>query len=160
MEDRNVTLPEMLDFRERKAMEQERLRAVSEGVIVISLGMNIPGPVKRTDSVFHLFEDGRVQLERVIAQAGGVIVEKVVLDEHAGCAAMYAVSGVTAYELKKRAVHLEETHSCGRLFDIDVLNLDGHAVEREQVGSEKRKCLLCGRDAKVCGRSRTHRDAF
>lgn len=92
----------------------------------------------------------------MLAKSGGTIRETVIMDEPAGCAALYVVTGTDARVLKRKAVSLEETHPCGRLFDIDTLDSKGMPITREQVGSGKRTCLLCNRDAKVCGRSRTH----
>ena len=156
MKDREVTLQEMLNFRETKAMEQERLCHLYRDGIIISLGMNIPGPIKHTPSVFHLFEDGRAKLEAIISQSGGIIKEKSIMNEHAGLAAIYSVTAVDEYVLKKESISLENLHPCGRLFDIDVFSRDGSSIKREQIGFPKRKCLLCDRDAKVCGRSRAH----
>ena len=54
------------------------------------------------------------------------------------------------------AIRLEESHPLGRLWDIDVFQDSPEAVSRETVGAERRTCLLCGRDAKECARSRRH----
>lgn len=57
---------------------------------------------------------------------------------------------------KRAAIRLEESHPLGRLWDIDVFQDSPEAVSRETVGAERRTCLLCGRDAKECARSRRH----
>ena len=44
----------------------------------------------------------------------------------------------------------------GRLFDMDVLCPDGKKVDRQELGREGRKCLICGGPAQVCARSRAH----
>ena len=44
----------------------------------------------------------------------------------------------------------------GRLLDIDVIRPDGTKIARTEIGLPPRKCLLCGQDAPVCARSRTH----
>ena len=156
MEGREVTLSEMLDFREKKAMLQTELMNNGMGCVVVSLGMNIPGPVKSTPAVFHVFEEGQHLIENMLRVSGSRIVEKCMLKENAGYAAIYQVLGAGARDLKKKMATIEETHACGRLFDIDVLGVDGNAVTREQVGVQRRKCLLCEQDAKICGRSRAH----
>ncbi len=156
MKDREVTLQEILNFRETKAMEQERLCHLYKDSVVIGLGMNIPGPIKRTPSVFHLFEDGMAKFEAIISQSGGVIKEKIIMNGHAGLAAVYSVTGTYAYVLKKKSISLENSHPCGRLFDIDIFNRYGSSIKREQIGFPKRKCLICNCDAKICGRSRAH----
>lgn len=156
MEGREVTLLEVLDFREKKAMIQQRLMCSLENCVVVSLGMNIPGPVKSTPSVFRVFEEGKRLLEKIIEDCHGKVQEIVLLNENAGFAAIYQITGVDAKLLKENSVFLEETHSCGRLYDIDVWDREKNAVTRETIGAEKRKCLLCERDAKICGRNRTH----
>lgn len=156
MEGREVTLPEVLDFREAKARIQKEMQREYPDGIVVSLGMNIPGPVKTGSSIRHAFREGRRRLEDLFREGQCAICAERVLEERAGYAAVCAVSGPDAREVKKRAVRLEESHALGRIFDIDVLGKDGTAVGREQVGAGRRKCLICGGDAKVCGRSRTH----
>lgn len=62
-----------------------------------------------------------------------------------------------AYELGKRVAvlgmqNIEETHPLGRLFDIDVLDSEGHKLSRPQY----RPCLICGNQAQLCARTRRH----
>ena len=47
---------------------------------------------------------------------------------------------------------MKESHPLGRLFDMDVLGPDGRKLSRMRY----RKCLICGRQAQECSRSRTH----
>lgn len=156
MEKREITLSEVLAFREEKArMQTELLNAYPEASVV-SLGMNIPGPVKIGPSIYRAFTEGRMVLEDTIEAGGGSVIKKAVLEEKAGYAAIYLVSGMEAQALKQQAVFLEETHPLGRLFDIDVFMTDRAALSREQIGAKRRTCLICGQDAKVCGRNRTH----
>ena len=57
-----------------------------------------------------------------------------------------------AEKVKDLAMQIEETHPLGRLFDMDVLGPDGRKLSRMRY----RKCLICGRQAQECARSRTH----
>ncbi|MDO4264853.1 MAG: triphosphoribosyl-dephospho-CoA synthase CitG [Eubacteriales bacterium] len=151
-----VNLQEVLEFREKKAGLQEMLRGKDPCGIVISLGMNIPGPVKTGPAVYRAFKEGQQALTDILEKAGEIL-EQAVLETNAGYAAVYLVrTGKTALDLKEKTVGLEEAHALGRLFDIDVLDRNGSALTRELVGAERRRCLLCGGDAKECGRSRTH----
>ncbi len=156
MEQREVTLGEVLAFRDEKAGLQETLRMQNPAGCVVSLGMNIPGPVKRNEAVQAAFEAGRTALAQLIADRGGQIRQETVLLLPGGCAAVCLVLGADPLALKRAAVVLEETHPLGRLFDLDVLGPDGLALSRTTVGAQSRKCLLCGGDAKACGRSRSH----
>lgn len=156
MKGREVTLPEVLDFREAKAKIQMELQEEYPEGIVVSLGMNIPGPVKSGSSVYHAFCEGQERLEQILREGPGTIAVKKGLEEDAGYTAVYEVLGMDERELKKQMILLEERHALGRIFDIDVLGRDGAALSREQVGAGRRKCLICDGDAKVCGRSRAH----
>lgn len=151
-----VTLPEVLNFRELKAEIQSELLSRGGNGIIASLGMNIPGPVKSGPSIFRAFQEGIKCLEQLIASQKGNILAKVILEEKAGYAAIYFVKEIDCRKLKKDSVMLEESHFLGRLFDIDILNSSGEALTREMIGADKRTCLLCGKDAKECGRNRTH----
>ena len=156
LENREVHLAQVLEFRENKAAIQKEMGMDMSKGVVVSLGMNIPGPVKSGTLLSEAFHEGKVRTEELIARQGGRIAQKAVLEEQAGYAAIYLVKGIDRHTLKKEAVRLEETHPLGRLFDLDVLGEDGCPVTREEAGAERRTCLLCGRDAKVCGRNRTH----
>lgn len=153
---REASLAQVLEFRENKAAIQKEMGMYASNGVVLSLGMNIPGPVKTGTLLSGAFHEGEARAEELIARQGGAIVRKVVLEETAGYAAIYLTEGIDRYVLKKEAVRLEETHPLGRLFDLDVLGEDHCPVTREEAGAERRSCLLCGRDAKVCGRNRTH----
>lgn len=150
-----VTLYDVLDFRDKKAeMQRQMLKEASEGVVV-SLGMNIPGPVKRSADILRAFTEG-VEEVREILQSQGEIQKEIVLEEPGGYAAIFLVSKAEGMKVKKAVVELEENHLLGRIFDVDVLEQSGMALTRQMVGTKGRKCLLCGSDAKVCGRNRTH----
>lgn len=154
--EREVTLEEVLAFRDEKAGIQRRLLAEYPAGCLVSLGMNIPGPVKRNELVRAAFEAGQAALHRLIAAQGGTLRQERVLLLPGGCAAVCLVLGTDPLALKQAAVQLEEQHPLGRLFDVDVLGPDGLALPRQAVGAAPRKCLLCGGDAKACGRSRAH----
>lgn len=156
MENREVTLMEVLDFREEKSNIQKRIyRGISDGVVV-SLGLNIPGPVKTGSSIYRAFCEGKRALENVILKNNGRIAKEEILEKNAGYAAVYLVQGIDRIEVKNIAVALEETHPLGRLFDVDILKENLEPISRAELGIAGRKCLICGRNAKICGRSRQH----
>lgn len=146
-----VELPAMLMAREARAAAQQACRDAHPGCTLISFGLNIPGPVKTNDDLRQLFGDGLASIEAFVGQFDFSIVEE--LEHHAatGDEAILAVKGDAA-AIKAAATQLEETHPLGRLFDIDVLDADGHKLSR----SVPRRCLLCGEQAQVCARSRRH----
>ncbi|KRQ86118.1 Apo-citrate lyase phosphoribosyl-dephospho-CoA transferase [Caloramator mitchellensis] len=58
-------------------------------------------------------------------------------------------------KIKKMAVEIEETHSLGRIFDIDVYEGE-KSVSRKDLGFKERRCIVCGEDARVCARELRH----
>lgn len=56
-------------------------------------------------------------------------------------------------KIKKIAEEIEETHPLGRFIDIDVTKKgEDKSLSRKVL----RKCFLCGKEAFVCGRNKTH----
>lgn len=151
-----VCLEEVLQFREKKAQLQLQMLRAGENAFAVSLGMNIPGPVKCSPLIHRAFLEGMEKLEKLIQIQKGKLLRKEQLEERAGYAAVYLVSGIEPDRLKEEAVLLEEIHALGRIWDIDVFEGDGRAIGREMAGIKRRKCLLCDGDAKECGRSRKH----
>ena len=47
---------------------------------------------------------------------------------------------------------IEETHPVGRLFDLDVIDINGQKLSRPSF----RKCIICGCQAQECARTRKH----
>lgn len=156
MEQTMAALQEVLAFRDWKAGVQNAFAECGTEGIVVSLGMNIAGPVKYSSSILRAFREGRMCLQRLIGQLHGKILDYQTKETKAGCAAVYLVGGIEAFTLKESTVELENTHILGRLFDIDVSDRNKEAVTRKMVGADRRRCLLCGQDAKLCGRNRTH----
>lgn len=143
-----VSLQDILSAREARVEKQKQLLAEFQKPL-LCFTMNIPGPEKYNEDISVGFYVGH----RLISDAlGNRIVYKELHRENTGCEGYYIVD-LTATELKQLAVELEETPSIGRLFDMDVLDIDGKKLSRET----PRKCLLCDNDAAVCARSRAHR---
>lgn len=151
-----MSLEEVLRFREKKALLQQRMIKEHPGAVIVSLGMNIPGPVKCSPLIRAAFCEGMERLEELLSGERKELRYKVLLEECAGYAAIYLTGETDLYRIKKETVSLEETHPLGRIWDIDVFGEGREAVEREAVGALRRKCLLCGCDAKECARSRNH----
>lgn len=146
-----VTLQEILDAREARASRQKELLAEYNKPIV-SFTMNIPGPVKLDRDVVIGFFVG-CRLLRDALQGKLLYVEE--HRKETGCEAFFVVD-LPAKELKQLTVDLEDGDSVGRLFDMDVLDVDGRAISREALGYPRRGCLICTEDAAVCARSRAH----
>ena len=61
-----------------------------------------------------------------------------------------------ALAVKRLLVPLEDASDLGRLYDIDIIGRDGKKISRSDIGQPGRTCLLCGRPARECSRSRAH----
>lgn len=145
-----VELAQMLAARDRRVGRQDAL--LSEyGLPLVSFTMNIAGPIKNSPSVRCGFYAGRElllgQLQRVKAR----IVHAEEVDEDTGCEGLYVVD-IAPAALKAICCDIEEHTELGHLFDMDVLSPDGQKLERPH----PRRCLICGKPAKECARSRTH----
>lgn len=146
-----VELPAMLMAREARAMAQQAIQHAHPGCTLISFCLNIPGPVKTNDDLRRLFDDGLLEIEGILQRRGWPILEQ--HEQHAptGDECLLAASGDPT-AIKKEMTALEESHPLGRLFDIDVLDAEGHKLSR----AVPRRCLLCGKQAQDCARSRRH----
>jgi holo-ACP synthase len=152
----NVTLHEMLSFREKKVGMQEVLRRKHDKATIVALGMNIPGPRKTSPGILLAFSAGGEELDRLFFENGLTVLEETVVKENAGYLKLYAVNSLDPLFVKRLTVRMEETHPLGRLFDIDVYDEAGNGIGRAELGSPVRKCLICEKNAKLCGRSRSH----
>lgn len=155
MEDYNkVSLEEVLESREERVDYQRKLLSTYKAPL-ISFMVNMPGPVKLCTMTRKLHELGmRAILESLELQGKRVLFHEV-LEKKTGIEGYIAVS-CNAMELKKVTCNIEDTHELGRLFDIDVLDIEGVPIKREQLSYSPRKCLLCSEISSVCSRSRRH----
>ncbi len=177
---REITLPEVLDARERRVLRQQRLLEEYKKPL-ISFTMNIAGPLKNSALILHGFELGLAALKTYFpAPVTDHIPASDLADGTASAEAPEAASApkfpclhreevreVTGNEaclvvdgdpteIKRITAAIEDGSALGRLFDIDVIRPDGTQVSRKDLGMPARRCLICGRPAKECGRSRAH----
>lgn len=149
-----VTLEEMLIAREKRVMIQSTL-IQSYRVPLICFTLNIPGPVKVFDNLPEIFSDGCEQIEHILERNKISFFHAQSVEEKTGREAFYCADG-SPEDLKKWMTALEDGSTIGRLYDIDVLRIDGTKVSREEFGMAPRKCLLCDEYAHACSRNRTH----
>lgn len=145
-----VELPQMLAARDRRAQRQRELLEEYR-LSLVSFTMNIAGPAKNSPLIRRGFQLGRElflgQLERI----GSAVLYSEELDEDTGCEGLYVVD-MDPGELKAITCDIEDHTELGRLFDFDVLTSEGMKLDRPT----PRRCLICGKPAKECARSRTH----
>ena len=161
-ETRTETQPETVDAaammaaRERRAARQACLLA--QGGTLISFTMNVPGPVKRSPLWERGFAEGCRLLEARLKREPWPVRQRRRFSEITGYEAFWLLEA-DAPAVKAAAVAVEDSCPIGRLFDIDVLAAPGAPLSRSSLGLAPRTCLLCGRPAHECGRSRRHSQA-
>lgn len=150
----HVSLPEMLDARDRRAFRQQKLLAQYHSAM-ICFTMNIAGPVKNSPLILRGFQLGKRLLENRLNALKIKPVHYEETNEATGNEAFYVLD-CEPLMLKQITSDVEDDSAPGRLFDMDVLGEYGQKIDREQLNLPPRRCLICGRPAKECARSRTH----
>ena len=142
-----ITLQQVLDARERRVERQRRLLACFNRPLLV-LNMNIAGPQKRSGLVdFAFFE----AVKNIKAKLGERALCFELTDEPTGLEYVW-VCDMEGEELKRLAVKEENAYPVGRLYDLDVIGLDGMKYSR----GTPRECIVCGGPVGDCARSRAH----
>ena len=150
----DAELPDMLNARERRVWVQEKLLSEYPGVLV-SFTLNIPGPVKVLPHVPDAFALALKEIVSALTEAEIPILKRSLILDKTGPEAFLCVD-VDALAVKRLLVPLEDDSKLGRLYDIDIIGRDGKKISRSDIGEPGRTCLLCGRPARECSRSRAH----
>ncbi len=149
-----ITLEALLLHRERRAASQ-RAWLGELGLPLLSVTLVTPGPVKDSPTARYLIECALGILHEGLSKRQWPVARQRVERGDAGCEALFAVRA-EPLELKRFAAQLEREHPLGRLWDLDVVGLDGVPLTRAQVGQPPRRCLLCEEPAAACARARAH----
>jgi holo-ACP synthase CitX len=140
-----ATLDEVLAERERRSGRQKELLAQYGGghdMALVCLTLNIAGDEKVFPLSFRCFQEER-RIVRVTLKAENIdIIHEEATENNAGYAALLCVYAPPE-RVKTIAVHIEDSHPLGRLFDIDVIAPDGEKLSRTNSGETGRKCLVC-----------------
>ncbi len=149
-----VSMAEILDARENRVkIQQEMLQKTP--ACLLSFTLNIPGPVKVFPYTKWTYDVGISIILTGISLLDGVILEQQETKKDTGWEAFFSLN-LPPEDIKTYLLNQEEEHPLGRLFDFDVLRIDGSKLSRQELGFSERTCLLCGNPAFLCGRSRTH----
>ncbi|MBM7653861.1 citrate lyase holo-[acyl-carrier protein] synthase [Neobacillus cucumis] len=149
-----ITLEQILEARERRAALQKQL-VEKYRLPLVSFTVNMPGSIKITPESSAIFRKGCKALEEKLKEIGCLLEYSKVEVRHTGYEAYFVVI-TSERTLKGHMLQIENEHPLGRLFDLDVIGVDGKPISREDLGASKRKCLICEQDAHGCGRSRQH----
>ena len=147
-----VTLMQMLEARESRVWEQQRLLEKYQKPL-LCFTMNIPGPVKDSPLIRRGFAFGRDALRTRLPKSR--VLYDAAITAVTGCEAMYVVD-MDALALKRLCVAIEDDTPLGRLFDMDVLDSDGRKLDRELAGGGSRDCIVCGAPGRGCASRRSH----
>lgn len=154
-----VDLSELLRAREERVQRQqsliERCRTCGREFSVVSFTLNIAGAVKDCSLFSWAFDRGVEAIAGALG-AAGIKTEKTEITRGEAGDEFMAIACAEPGEVKLIMAETEELHPLGRIFDIDVLDRDGKKVSRTDLGASGRTCILCGKPAFVCGRSRAH----
>ena len=150
MQGEQVILTDMLLCRERRAQIQDTF-LTQYHCPVISFCMNIPGPVKTNEPIRAAFASGKHALLAKLESTQAKIKNLLEIHEKTGDELLLAVD-YPAKKIKDLTTDIEETHPVGRLFDLDVIDINGQKLSRPSF----RKCIICGCQAQECARTRKH----
>ena len=143
-----VTLKEMLDAREERVHIQSQMQK-DHLAPLICFTMNIAGPVKTSPSIIRAFEYGINELRKGFKD-DCILAEKT---ERLKTGPVFYCSVMEDAEvIKSICESIEESCPLGRLFDMDVIDVDGKKLERKV----PRCCIVCGSEGRTCAAMRTH----
>lgn len=135
----------ILEAREERA---QLLIALSRKGPVIAGTANIPGPDKNTASARFLADHfGKLCARR--------FPEGRISRHESADGPFFVVELGEGGRLKEELAGIEDDHPLGRLIDLDLYE-NGKGISRRDLGLPARTCLVCGREAVLCVRSRAH----
>lgn len=149
-----VTLPQMLDAREQRQFLQQQM-IEQYRLPLISFTLNIAGPVKVFPLAIQAYEEGVRLIQAQCLKRGLIITNLTEVREHTGYEAIFVLDA-DPVTLKQMAVDIETASDLGRLFDMDIIQVNGEKLSRSDSEAPKRQCLICDKEAFTCSRSRTH----
>ena len=145
-----VGIEEVLMCRERRVDIQNKM-IKKYNMPLISFTMNIPGPIKTNQKIKKAFDIGKKLILEKLKENNIEVLEIKELDENTGNELFISVDS-RAKKIKDITIAIEESSQLGRLFDIDVIDVNFEKLSRKSF----RKCLICEEQAQECGRSRKH----
>jgi holo-ACP synthase len=148
---KEYTAAELLEAREKRVgLIDKLLKRYNTPLLVMRV--NYPG-LEKTNK---LTENIMAEMGSLIcALLSGKVCSKMLLRGAEG-PIFYVAVREDVLALKTIAIKFEETHMLGRCLDLDVYDLEGKSISRQELGYLKRKCYLCEDYAHNCVRARRH----
>ena len=147
-----ITLDALLQSRDERHALQQQLLNQHPGGTLVCLTVVMPGSVKRN---LYSVVTAQAATTALLDRLGEHVQAARARDLVTGYEA-YLITDLPALEAKRVTCDIEDSHPLGRLFDIDVMDSDGVPINRQTVGGEPRKCLLCDHEARWCMRNHSH----
>lgn len=150
-----VSLQQLLDCKEQRAFRQREWISV-HSLPLVSFSINMVGAIKKNELSSRAFHAG---FQAIIDECLSTDIPIVAIEEivaATGYEALFAVKATSYTQLKHAMVNIEDSHPLGRLFDIDVIDIDGRPISRDSFNLPRRRCFVCQQEAKLCARNRSH----
>lgn len=151
---REITLEELLNARELRAIKQKELIKTYKATL-ISFMVNIPGKYKDTPLIRKIHKEERNILHQILKKECIPIIYEEAICKKTGPEG-FVILEIDSIKVKRLLVQIENNHSLGRLFDYDVFDKEYNLITRASINKPRRKCFICNEYASVCARSRKH----
>ncbi len=140
----------------REARWNHRLKLVEEySRPLLTFILNIPGSNKTGDVFLDAHKRVLEELKELLKLRQIPVIHLERRIGHDGPEG-FLVLDLPAEKIKELALGFEESHSMGRIMDLDVMDANGTCLSREQFGLSPRKCILCDAPARECIVLRRH----
>jgi holo-ACP synthase len=150
-----ITLEELLASRDARRQRELRYLAEYPDLALLVLTIVVPGSEKRTPAAIVV---AKAAMEALHQEFDTSIRHELIKDLNTGYEA-FLLLDMGREEAKRRAIAIEDTHPLGRLMDIDIIGADGIPLGRGAMNRSPRRCILCGNDARICMRAKSHTPA-
>ncbi|WP_352404261.1 citrate lyase holo-[acyl-carrier protein] synthase [Sporanaerobacter acetigenes] len=144
-------LKRVLESKEERANFQRQLINKYQ-LPLISLTLNLVGG-------YFLYDKWEVLFEKALESIDDVFKKNIVSKETRigkwGPEGFWIIN-LPIESIKKETIEIEDSHSLGRLFDIDVIGIDGNSISRRHLGIQPRRCIICDNSAIECYVEKNH----
>lgn len=149
-----VTLEELLLSKEQRYKRQILWRERYQATL-LSFTVVMPGTVKDSLLSRRIFQRGWQALLHLCQQKQWSPLANACFWLPTGAEGLIALAQ-DAVVVKEAVMLLEQHYDLGRLWDFDVIDLQGNVITRQRLNLPSRRCLICECDARVCARAQTH----
>lgn len=149
----DITLQQLLESRDERQRMQHRYLSDYPELTLMVVTVVMPGTEKRN----HLSSVVSGAAMHVLREEfnAEIRMEKT-RDLETGFEGWFLID-LPCHEAKRRSCTIEDAHPLGRLFDIDIFDVQTTGpLSRTSLGLPERRCILCDEPARMCMRSGVH----